>query len=898
MQHGGSKGRRAPRLGGAADRRTGARRAAADVSLCILVATGAACTAVDADVEETLAGRGGLAAWSSDPIEEAATIAASDASLRECTKPRVGKPGKGNYRSHNGTGLHGRWDPGPHYGDLEPSEVPRRFDLASITKDGRPIDDVHVSGGKLHGRFRGGPDLVDGDWVGAVMDAHLLCTYANEESRFQARIDAVSSSGYLFKIHDPARRDDLGGASWRPACTAPLDAPEAVWATPFAEVWDENGIRRDSSASFTLACPMSAIAKCDRMGYGGDADTERDADARLLRQACTRTLRADYLGDGEFGTRDGVLIDIEDNRGIQVREQEGDVPLLDLEAVWSPTGAVCVNYPRLSGNTVPIEELKKCEDVDAAPDPSRPDLIRSWSCGPGSTCERQYSSVFVKNWPASGGLTQWSNVIVVNPSPAEAAVELTVLSSGGGGPLGTVTVAIPGYGVYNSFGDPRWRGIDGVPTDESRPSYGWIALASDRPVVATHRTALRAGSTWNAPARLVEDEPFLTEPSRRLFASYYLKRWPEAGGKTLWSNVVVNNPAARQATIQVRIHGADGGLHEFHRTVPARGAWNSHGDTDWLAVPDVPTKVGAPGWVEIRSDEPVVATSRIVHRSGSTYDAPVTLLDDMGLTGARSAARRLAASAFLRNVPATGTMTQWSSLIVNNPHPEQVTITVTVHRNDEGPDLARFTKTIPPFGAFSADGDPDWASVPATGSGGRSTGDGGRSAGWVEISADLPVFGVSRVMLREGAAPSSPVVLFNDEPLAAPSSGSLVSGLYIKNVPGAEGLTQWSAPVVNNLSAEPATTRVRILTTDGSLLGEIERTIPAKSAWDAASDPGWQALPHSEAAHLRSIGWVELIPSRPWTALLATNRLTQRRGTTGDAPIALYDATPFVRARD
>lgn len=784
MHHEGSTGRRTPRVVGAGDRRTGARRAAADVSLCLLVAAGAACTAVDADVEETLAGRGELTALSSEPIEEAAKTLVSGTSLRNCTRPLSGKPepGKGGYRSRNGTGLHGRWDPGPYYGDFDPSEVPRRFDLASITKDGRPID-VHVSGGRLHGRFRGGPHLVDGDWVGAVMDVYLLCTGLNEESKFQARIDAVSSSGYQIKIHDPDRSDDLGDASWRPACTAPLDAPEAVWAVPFAEVWDERGIRSDSSEFFTLACPTSAIAKRDRMGYAGEADTEHDADARLLRQACTRTMRADYLGDGEFGTRDGVLIDIEDNKGIQVREQEGDVPLLDLEAVWSPTGAVCANYPRISDNTAAVENLRRCEDVDAALDPSRPTLIRSWSCGPGSMCERQYSSVFIKNWPAPGGLTQWSNVTVANPSSTAATVELTVFPSGGGGPLGTVTVTIPGYGMYNSFGDPRWRGIGGDPTDEDRPSHGWIALASDKPVVATHRTTLRAGSTWNAPARLVEDEPFLTEPSRRLFASYYFKRWPEAGGKTLWSNIVVNNPAAKQASIQVRIHGVDGTLHELHRTVPAKGAWNSYGDSDWLAVPDDPTKAGAMGWVEIRSNEPVVATNRVVHRDGSTYDAPVALLDDIGLTAARAAARQLAAGSFLRNVPATGTMTQWSSLIVNNIHPEHATLTITVHRKDGGPDLARFTKRIPPFGAWSADGDPDWASVPATGSGGSAE-------GWVEISADLPVFGANRVTLRDGSTPSSPVVQLNDEPLAAPSSGSLTGGLYIKNWPSAEGLTQ------------------------------------------------------------------------------------------------------------
>ncbi|WP_437685187.1 ADYC domain-containing protein [Sorangium sp. So ce176] len=879
------------------------------MSFCAVIAAGAACTAVDVDVdvEETLAGESELGAKGpakDPPIEVVVSwpiaiqlVPPLGTSLATCTRPRskpadpsVDSPAgdpilqSPNHRSRNGIDLHGRWDPGSSYDELEQSEVPTHFRLAEITKGGRRVG-AHVEKGKLMGSFDNGARLVDADWAGAELKVDLLCVDGGWQT-FPARIGGVSATGdgYDVEIQDPDRAE-RGEASWRPACRATLEMPEASWATPFAEVWDERGTRSSSTAHFTFACATSAIIKCDRMGY---IDVPDNDDAQRLRQACTRMVRADFSGKDRSATAEGTLIDVEDNRGIQVREQGDHVPVLPLEAVWSPDGAICQNHWRIAGHPNNYGGAPTtCSAEDAALDPSRPHLIRSWSCRPGSLCERQYSSVFLKNWPAPGGLTQWSNVTVVNPNAAEATVKLTVFPTGGGAPLGAVLIKIPAAGAYSTYGDPRWNAIDDGDLLSDRAS-GWIALSSDMPVVATHRTSLRAGNTWNAPARLVEDEPFLTSPSRRLFSSYYLKSWPEAGGRTQWSNVVVNNPATKPVSITVRIHGVDGSLHELDRALPARGVWNSYGDSDWLAVPNTPTKTGALGWVEIRSDEPVVATNRIVHRDGATYDAPVALLDDVGFAGATSAAKELAASSFLRNIPATGTMTQWSSLIVNNPHPEQVTLTVTVHRNGGGAALRSFTKVIPSFGAWNAYGDPDWTSVPATGSGGRS-------AGWVEISADLPVFGTNRVVLRDGSTLSSPVALFNDEPLVAPSSDSLVSWPYIKNWPGGEGLTQWSAPVVNNLGGQSATMRVKVWTTDGDLLGELTPTIPAKGSWDAATDLDWDALPHTDGANRRSLGWMTLIPSTP---LIATNRLTLREGTTADAPIVLYDATPFVRPRN
>jgi hypothetical protein len=54
-------------------------------------------------------------------------------------------------------------------------------------------------------------------------------------------------------------------------------------------------------------------------------------------------MRADYCGNGKSYTVNGTLIDIYDylNPPIQVPETDWDI-----EARWTPTGAICINEPR------------------------------------------------------------------------------------------------------------------------------------------------------------------------------------------------------------------------------------------------------------------------------------------------------------------------------------------------------------------------------------------------------------------------------------------------------------------------------------------------------------------------------------------------------------------------
>jgi ADYC domain len=67
-------------------------------------------------------------------------------------------------------------------------------------------------------------------------------------------------------------------------------------------------------------------------------------------------MRADYGGDGTGYTRDGTLVDVSDQLGIQPTESNPNHPTLEFEAAWGPDGAVCVRRTRIP-EVLSIEEL-------------------------------------------------------------------------------------------------------------------------------------------------------------------------------------------------------------------------------------------------------------------------------------------------------------------------------------------------------------------------------------------------------------------------------------------------------------------------------------------------------------------------------------------------------------
>jgi len=110
--------------------------------------------------------------------------------------------------------------------------------------------------------------------------------------------------------------------------------------------------------SFELACTAGAMGKCVRFGYHpwqtrdlpqpvSHHDGEPVPSHLDLFNACIRMVRADYGGDGTGTTRNGMLIDLYDDYGIQAPDLDHR---MTFEAGWTQDGAVCVNHPRVKEN--------------------------------------------------------------------------------------------------------------------------------------------------------------------------------------------------------------------------------------------------------------------------------------------------------------------------------------------------------------------------------------------------------------------------------------------------------------------------------------------------------------------------------------------------------------------
>ena len=150
----------------------------------------------------------------------------------------------------------------------------------------------------------------------------------------------------------------VSGDQWEPVCGRddegnpnPAVFLEGQWDYSTGE--PTSGARIAEQGAYTLACANTALGKCANLTYGPWRDDEyslvdewRDlysstpVDAIALHQSCTRMIRADYCGDGTPYTSDGTPIDVFDSYGKNIEY----VPFWDLDAVWGPDGALCINY--------------------------------------------------------------------------------------------------------------------------------------------------------------------------------------------------------------------------------------------------------------------------------------------------------------------------------------------------------------------------------------------------------------------------------------------------------------------------------------------------------------------------------------------------------------------------
>ena len=221
--------------------------------------------------------------------------------------------------------------------------------------NGTTLNGLHVEAPKLEGTVFSG--TIDGNPVSgaAFSGAVMTATIDGHLGNLQVRIDDIAPTDdpdinlYGVSVLPP------GAIDWQPLC-AGLNG-EPVQAIPLRGYWDESqgtatgGDHFDDPDEVTFACLGYALAKCVDIGYKPWKTTVQCAAPGVCKviplsyhhQACTRMLRADYCGDGMPTTRDGTLVDLADNVGMEVPEAPANWVF---EAEWGSEGAACVKNTR------------------------------------------------------------------------------------------------------------------------------------------------------------------------------------------------------------------------------------------------------------------------------------------------------------------------------------------------------------------------------------------------------------------------------------------------------------------------------------------------------------------------------------------------------------------------
>lgn len=169
---------------------------------------------------------------------------------------------------------------------------------------------------------------------------------------FELRIDATEAGPSAdIELYDAVvrwRADD----PWQPLCRPGPDGHARLLAIESAANQSDNN---ESGLPVSFACTAGAKGKCIMRGYRPWATSAAGVPLAPYFEACIRMMRADYCGDGQSNTVEGVRIESWDNLGIRTAK-----PSLPLESAWSATGAVCVARSRVPSLATLATIVNRC----------------------------------------------------------------------------------------------------------------------------------------------------------------------------------------------------------------------------------------------------------------------------------------------------------------------------------------------------------------------------------------------------------------------------------------------------------------------------------------------------------------------------------------------------------
>jgi len=232
-----------------------------------------------------------------------------------------------------------------------PQNRPFRLDVDPTAESFRAIDPQDPDQVLLQGT----------DFIGAkialempgAIDVTLVITDMDEE------VESWSPDGAPLVAY---RAEYMSGGQYVSLC--PSTSQENQWFTLIAgEVYEQsnNGTMRGISGitsaptSVTLACVGEAAAKMKLMDFHPAGNREA---SQAERMATLRMITADYCGDGTPYTGTGIPVAWRDDKSIIEPPTTEDI----LEAMWTPSGARCLDTPRLVERDMVHCEIPSCDD--------------------------------------------------------------------------------------------------------------------------------------------------------------------------------------------------------------------------------------------------------------------------------------------------------------------------------------------------------------------------------------------------------------------------------------------------------------------------------------------------------------------------------------------------------
>ncbi len=202
-----------------------------------------------------------------------------------------------------------------------------------------PTASLQVEGETFVLTMPDGKKMTSADLVGASFDMT-----DQDGNPATVRIDSVTPSEeqphlllHALSVQDPTTK------AWSPMCDA--DAKGRRAGFPVAGAWDGKGHFLKDKSRWFITCTSGSQGKCILFGYDPWGAGPHGEELAPYYQACQHMVRGDYDGSGEAHTKNGTLIDMWDDLGIE-KVDASDPPEMQFEAGWGLEGAVCVAHTR------------------------------------------------------------------------------------------------------------------------------------------------------------------------------------------------------------------------------------------------------------------------------------------------------------------------------------------------------------------------------------------------------------------------------------------------------------------------------------------------------------------------------------------------------------------------